>query len=111
MVGSSRSLAYSMSKSMIDQFTRCVALDLAPKQVRVNSVNPGIILTEMVRNIVPAEHLDAFMRETYKIYPLGKVAEAVDVAKMIAFLASSECSFTTGTRNTVDSGFHVACPR
>jgi len=51
------------------------------------------------------------MRETYKIYPLGKVAEAVDVAKMIAFLASSECSFTTGTRNTVDSGFHVACPR
>jgi len=38
MVGSSRSLAYSMSKSMIDQFTRCVALDLAPKQLRVNSV-------------------------------------------------------------------------
>ncbi|KAF5888682.1 3-oxoacyl-[acyl-carrier-protein] reductase FabG-like, partial [Clarias magur] len=40
-------LAYCMSKSAIDQFTRCVALELAPKQVRVNSVGPGVIITEV----------------------------------------------------------------
>ncbi|KAI8493800.1 hypothetical protein Bbelb_281470 [Branchiostoma belcheri] len=42
-------LANCMSKSALDQFTRCVALELAPKQVRVNSVNPGLIQTEMLR--------------------------------------------------------------
>ena len=42
-------LAYNMSKAALDQFTRCVALELAPKQVRVNSVNPGVVITEVHR--------------------------------------------------------------
>lgn len=56
-------LSYCMSKSAIDQFTRCVALDLAPKQVRVNSVNPGVIITEFI-NVV--ECLQSNMRNSLK---------------------------------------------
>ena len=40
-------LAYNISKAAVDQFTRCIALELAPKQVRVNSVNPGVTITEL----------------------------------------------------------------
>ena len=40
-------LAYNVSKAAVDQFTRCIALELAPKQVRVNSVNPGVTITEL----------------------------------------------------------------
>jgi len=104
-------LAYSMSKSAMDQMTCCSALELGSKGVRVNSVNPALILTEIQRQAGMTE--DQYSRcvegETRK-YPLGRVGDADEVAHAIAFLASSSASFITGEHLHIDGGWHAACP-
>ncbi|KAF6034459.1 hypothetical protein EB796_007235 [Bugula neritina] len=105
-------LSYCMSKAAIDQFTRCVALDLAPKQVRVNSVNPGVIKTEIhKRGGQTDEQYEKFLEHSKTTHALGRVGEAEEVAKAIAFLASSDSSFTTGMQLPIDGGRGVMCPR
>lgn len=105
-------LAYCMSKSAIDQFTRCVALDLAPKQVRVNSINPGVIVTELhKRGGMTEKQYEEFLARCKSTHALGRPGQAEEVAKAIAFLASDDASFTTGAILPVDGGRHVMCPR
>ncbi|KAI8514021.1 hypothetical protein Bbelb_083450 [Branchiostoma belcheri] len=105
-------LAYSMSKSALDQFTRCVALELASKQIRVNSVNPGVIPTELFRRAGRTEEEVAKLLEHSKTtHALGRVGEVSEVAKTIAFLSSSDASFITGAQVPVDGGRHAMCPR
>merc|ERR1712213_2070 len=58
-------LAYNVSKAALDQMTRCVALELAPKQVRVNSVNPGVIVTELQkRGGLDDQRYEAFLEHS-----------------------------------------------
>eukprot|EP00058_Branchiostoma_floridae_P013017 XP_002598505.1 hypothetical protein BRAFLDRAFT_57206 [Branchiostoma floridae] len=105
-------LAYSMSKSALDQFTRCAALELASKQIRVNSVNPGYIPTEVLKNAGLSEEQAAqFLEREKSNHALGRVGEVEEVAKTIAFLASSDASFITGAQVPVDGGRHAMCPR
>merc|ERR1711894_577559 len=89
-------LAYNMSKSAVDQFTRCVALELAPKQVRVNSVNPGVTITELQkRGGLNEEAYANFLEKSKQTHALGRPGEAKEVAKAIVFLASDNASFST----------------
>ncbi|XP_078665820.1 putative oxidoreductase TM_0325 [Branchiostoma floridae x Branchiostoma belcheri] len=105
-------LAYNISKSAVDQFTRCVALELAPKQIRVNSVNPGVIRTDIFQNSGMTEEECAKFYEHHKTtHALGRVGEVPEVAKTIAFLASPDASFITGAQVPVDGGRHCICPR
>ncbi|XP_067951447.1 3-oxoacyl-[acyl-carrier-protein] reductase FabG-like [Watersipora subatra] len=105
-------LSYCVSKSAIDQFTRCIALELAPKQVRVNSVNPGVIVTDIHKRMGQSEEQYAqFLEHCKTTHALGRVGEAEEVAKSIAFLASSDSSFITGVQLAIDGGRHVMCPR
>ncbi|XP_045195362.2 3-oxoacyl-[acyl-carrier-protein] reductase FabG-like [Mercenaria mercenaria] len=105
-------LTYCMSKSAVDQFTRCCALDLAPKQVRVNSVNPGAVVTEIHRRAgLDEETYQKYLEHTKITYPLGRPGQVEEVAAMIAFLASENASFITGAQIPIDGGRHVACPR
>lgn len=105
-------LSYCMSKSAIDQFTRCVALDLAPKQVRVNSVNPGVIVTELhKRGGMSEKQYEEFLERCKATHALGRPGQANEVAKVIAFLASDDASFITGAIVPVDGGRNVMCPR
>ncbi|XP_076371861.1 3-oxoacyl-[acyl-carrier-protein] reductase FabG-like isoform X2 [Tachypleus tridentatus] len=99
-------LSYTISKGALDQFTRSVALDLAPKQIRVNSVNPGLIET----NIFSTIGLDAkeVMKEATQSYPLGRGGQPQEVANAIAFLASDEASFITGETLVVDGAKTVS---
>ncbi|XP_019636642.1 PREDICTED: L-xylulose reductase-like [Branchiostoma belcheri] len=97
-------LANCMSKAALDQFTRCVALELAPKQVRDNSVNPGLIQKEMLRRF-------GLNKEEYAKMIQGRVGEVSEVAKTIAFLASPDASFITGALVPLDGGRHLMCPR
>lgn len=105
-------LAYNISKAAVDQFTRCVALELAPKGVRVNSVNPGVIITELQkRGGLDDAAYSKFLERAKETHALGRPGDAKEVAAAIAFLASNEASFTTGVSLPVDGGRHAMCPR
>lgn len=105
-------LAYNISKSAVDQMTRCIALELAAKGVRVNSVNPGVIVTEVhKRGGMDDKTYDEFLKRSAQTHALGRVGEAKEVAAAIGFLASDAASFITGVQLPVDGGRHAMCPR
>ncbi|XP_053326564.1 3-oxoacyl-[acyl-carrier-protein] reductase FabG-like [Spea bombifrons] len=105
-------LAYCMSKAALDQMTRCAALELASKEVRVNAVCPGVIVTEVHRRAgLNEEQYAQFLQRTQHTHALGRPGTADEVAGMIAFLASDAASFMTGVTVPVDGGRHAMCPR
>ncbi|XP_055540075.1 3-oxoacyl-[acyl-carrier-protein] reductase FabG-like [Wyeomyia smithii] len=105
-------LAYGISKAAIDQFTRCVALELAAKQVRVNAVNPGVIVTDIhKRGGMDEKAYAEFLEKCKQTHALGRPGEPEEVAATIAFLASDAASFITGVTLNVDGGRHAMCPR
>ncbi|XP_018395009.1 PREDICTED: 3-oxoacyl-[acyl-carrier-protein] reductase FabG-like [Cyphomyrmex costatus] len=97
---------YSMSKAALDQFTRCVALELASQQVRVNSVNPGAVITDILRNTgMNQEQIKIFYEKMKGAHALGRIGDTLEIAKSIAFLASDDASFITGVTIPVDGGW------
>ncbi|KAM8704521.1 hypothetical protein ACLKA7_009034 [Drosophila subpalustris] len=105
-------LAYNISKAAVDQFTRCVALELAPKGVRVNSVNPGVIITEIhKRGGMDEATYQKFLEHSKTTHAMGRPGDVKEVAAAISFLASEAASFTTGVSLPVDGGRHAMCPR
>nr|XP_013109378.1 unnamed protein product [Stomoxys calcitrans] len=105
-------LAYNISKAAVDQFTRCVALELALKGVRCNSVNPGVIITEIHKRGGMDEATYAkFLEHSRSTHALGRPGQVEEVTAAIAFLASEKASFITGASLPVDGGRHAMCPR
>lgn len=106
-------LAYCVSKAAIDQFTRCTALELAPKKVRVNSVNPGVIVTDIhKRGGMDEQAYQTFLERCKTTHALGRPGQVDEVAAAIAFLACNEFSgFITGASLPIDGGRHAMCPR
>lgn len=105
-------LAYSVSKAGVDQFTRCVALELAPKGVRVNAVNPGVVVTELHRRGgMDQQQYDAFLERSRTTHPLGRVGSPEEVADLILFLASERASWITGATYSIDGGRNLTCAR
>lgn len=100
-------LAYCMSKSALDQFTRCIALELGLKGVRVNAVNPGVISTGIhMKSTMNKE----FLKKCVDTHALGRAGESKEVASVIIFLASDAASNITGATIPVDGGRHAICP-
>jgi NAD(P)-dependent dehydrogenase (short-subunit alcohol dehydrogenase family) len=98
-------LAYCVSKAAIDQFTRCVSLELAPKQIRINAVNPGVVVTELhKRSGMEDEAYAAFLEKSKQTHPIGRVGTADEVADLILFLASERASWITGVTYAIDGG-------
>jgi NAD(P)-dependent dehydrogenase (short-subunit alcohol dehydrogenase family) len=105
-------LAYCVSKAGLDQLTRCAALELAAKGVRVNAVNPGVVVTEIhKRGGMTAEEYDTFLEHSRETHPLGRVGEAREVAELICFLASDRASWITGATYSIDGGRAQTCAR
>jgi NAD(P)-dependent dehydrogenase (short-subunit alcohol dehydrogenase family) len=105
-------LAYCASKSAVDQLTRCSALELAAKGVRVNAVNPGVVVTELHRQAgLNEEAYNAFLERSKTTHPMGRVGQPEDLAALIAFLASDESSWITGATVSIDGGRHLTCAR
>uniref|UniRef100_A0A914VYB2 Uncharacterized protein n=1 Tax=Plectus sambesii TaxID=2011161 RepID=A0A914VYB2_9BILA len=103
---------YCMSKAAVDMFTKCLALELAPKQVRVNAVNPGVIRTNVHKRAgMNEEEYKQFLEHSKTTHALGRVGEVDEVAKAIAFLAGADSSFTTGVLLPVDGGRGIMTPR
>lgn len=105
-------LAYCVSKAGVDQLTRCAALELASKGVRVNAVNPGVVVTEIhKRGGMTEEQYEAFLNHSKETHPLGRVGNAAEVADLILFLASARASWITGATYSIDGGRAQTCAR
>ncbi|CAG2109037.1 unnamed protein product [Medioppia subpectinata] len=100
--------SYCMSKSALDMFTKCIAAELGPKGIRVNSVNPGVVKTNiMVAAGVSEVECDEANKTYGRLYPIGRYGEGSDIAHSVLYLASDESSFITGTILVADGG-HLA---
>ena len=93
-------MTYSCTKAALIGLTRSLAAELAPTQIRVNCVAPGVIRTDML-DALPAEVLPQLAQET----PLGRLGTPEDIAHAVAFLASEQANFITGQVLTCDGGF------
>lgn len=98
--GASCEVAYSATKHAIIGLTRSLAQELAPTNIRVNCVAPGVINTDMVQ-VLGRETLDALAEDT----PVGRLGRPEDIAAVVSFLASDAASFITGQVITSDGGF------
>lgn len=105
-------LAYCVSKAGLDQLTRCAALELAPKSVRVNAVNPGVVVTEIhKRSGMSEQGYAAFLEHSQSTHPLGRVGHAQEIAELILYLASERASWITGATYSIDGGRAQTCAR
>jgi NAD(P)-dependent dehydrogenase (short-subunit alcohol dehydrogenase family) len=105
-------LAYCVSKAAVDQLTRCVALELAAKGVRVNAVNPGVVVTELHRaGGMNEEAYAAFLEHSKTTHPLGRAGQPEEVADLIYFLASDRATWITGATVSIDGGRALTCAR
>ena len=97
--------AYAASKAGLEASARCLALELAPKRMRVNCIAPGMIETEMAASAaerISGEALAAHL----KAYPLG-AGQPADVAAAASFLLSEASRWVTGVTLPVDGGFSI----
>jgi NAD(P)-dependent dehydrogenase (short-subunit alcohol dehydrogenase family) len=105
-------LSYCVSKAAIDQLTRCAALDLAPRGVRVNAVNPGVVVTNLHRRSGMDEtKYTSFLERSTTTHPLGRTGTPEEIADLIAFLVSPSSAWMTGDTIGIDGGRHLTCLR
>jgi NAD(P)-dependent dehydrogenase (short-subunit alcohol dehydrogenase family) len=105
-------VAYCASKAAVDQLARCAALELAPKGVRVNAVNPGVVVTNLHREGgLNEEAYQAFLEHSKTTHPLGRVGRPEELADLILFLASDNAGWITGTTVPIDGGRALTCAR
>jgi NAD(P)-dependent dehydrogenase (short-subunit alcohol dehydrogenase family) len=105
-------LAYCVSKAAIDQLTRCSALELAAKGVRVNAVNPGVVVTNLhTRSGMDVESYRKFLAHSKETHPIGRPGTAAEVAELICFLASDKAGWITGGTYEIDGGRGQTCAR
>ncbi len=105
-------LAYCVSKAGTDQLTRCAALELASRGVRVNAVNPGVVVTNLhKRGGMSEENYEAFVANAKNTHPIGRAGTADEVADLILFLASDKASWITGATYAIDGGRSQTCAR
>lgn len=103
-------LAYCVSKAALDQLTRCAALELAEKGVRVNAVNPGVVVTGLHRSSgMDEQAYQAFLDRSRTTHPLGRVGRPEEIADLIVFLAKAE--WITGATYAIDGGRGLTCAR
>lgn len=98
-------LSYCISKAALDQFTKCISLELAPKGIRVNAINPAAIRTPIYRKLGIDSDEEEKLYDSYKSrYPMGRIGEVSDTSAAIEYLTGDSASFITGTLFPVDGG-------
>lgn len=105
-------LAYCVSKAATDQLTRCAALELAPKGIRVNAVNPGVVVTNLhKRGGMSDKDYEKFVANAKNTHPLGRPGTPEEVAELIYYLSSNKASWITGATYEIDGGRGQTCAR
>ena len=105
-------LPYCVSKAGVDQLTYCAALELAQKGVRVNAVNPGVVITNLHKaGGMEEEKYKTFLEHSKSTHPIGRVGKPEEVAELILFLASDRAGWITGASYSIDGGRSQTCAR
>ncbi len=107
LVGDRNAVAYNTSKGAVVLMTKCMALDYAQRNIRVNCVCPGEIDTPMFRQEARARNMsvEEYRQELCEYHPIGRLGVPEEVANAVLFLASDEASFITGVAFSVDGGY------
>lgn len=106
--GMPNTAVYAASKAALNALTRTAASELAPRKIRVNSVNPGPVNTPIFGKLgMPNEALNEFASAMQNRIPLKRFGEPEDIANLVAFLASNDASFITGAEYNIDGGTNL----
>ena len=97
---------YGTSKHAVLGLTRCAALEYAKQGLRINAISPAGIMTPMVAEL--AKENPEFIEQGHAAHPIGRVAETLEVARTVLFMASDDASFVTGHALMVDGGYTAA---
>ena len=99
---------YAASKAALNSYTRTASTELAPRKIRINSVNPGPVSTPIFSKTgMPEADLEAFASAIQNRVPLKRFGQPEDIANLVSFLASDEASFITGSEYNIDGGTNV----
>ena len=106
--GMPNTAVYAASKAALNSLTRTAAYELAPRHIRVNSVNPGPVNTPIYGKLgMPEETVNEFATAMQDRIPLKRFGKPEDIANIVAFLASDEASFITGAEYNIDGGINL----
>ena len=99
---------YAASKAALNSYTRTAATELAPRKIRINSVNPGPVETPIFgKTGMPEDQLSEFTQAMQNRVPLKRFGKPEDIAHLVAFLASDNASFITGGEYNIDGGISI----
>jgi NAD(P)-dependent dehydrogenase (short-subunit alcohol dehydrogenase family) len=99
---------YGASKAALNSYTRTAATELAPRKIRVNSVNPGPTYTPIFgKTGMQEDQLNEFSGAMQNRIPLKRFGQPEDIAKLVTFLASEDASFITGGEYNIDGGINI----
>jgi NAD(P)-dependent dehydrogenase (short-subunit alcohol dehydrogenase family) len=98
---------YSAAKAGLDMLTRCWAIELAPRSIRVNAICPGIVRTPVFETMLPRAAVAAHLAHFEELTPLGRIGMPDDVARLALFLSSAASEWTTGAVIPLDGGLSL----
>jgi len=106
--GMPNTAVYAASKAALNSYTRTAATELAPRKIRINSVNPGPVETPIFgKTGMPEDQLNEFAQAMQNRVPLKRFGKPEDIAHLVAFLASDNASFITGGEYNIDGGISI----
>jgi NAD(P)-dependent dehydrogenase (short-subunit alcohol dehydrogenase family) len=103
-IAATPSSAYSMAKAGLHSLTQHLAMELAPKHIRVNAVSPAVVQTPIYEAFIPKSEVHAALQGFNAFHPIGRIGRAMEVAEVVGFLLSDKASWVTGAIWDVDGG-------